>query len=72
MQNGTSTINLGPLMKHVGYYEVLQSEESDSAVFYLSLCQPLNEVVGVKCPTGAAACRVASSGEAIVSMNLFP
>ncbi|CAI9545135.1 unnamed protein product, partial [Staurois parvus] len=66
VQNGTSTINLGPLMKHVGYYEVLQSDgESDSAVFYISLCQPLNEVVGVKCPPGAAACRVTSSGEPI-------
>lgn len=65
VQNGTSTINLGPLMKHVGYYEVLQSDESDSAVFYLSLCQPLNEIVGVKCQPGAAACRVTSSGEPI-------
>ncbi|KAM5165693.1 cation-independent mannose-6-phosphate receptor [Mantella aurantiaca] len=66
VQNGTSNINLGPLMKHVGYYEVLQSDQdSDSSVFYLNLCQPLNEVVDVKCPPGAAACMVTSSGNPI-------
>ncbi|XP_018421109.1 PREDICTED: cation-independent mannose-6-phosphate receptor [Nanorana parkeri] len=66
VQNGTSNINLGPLIKHVGSYEVLQSNhEADSAVFYINLCQPLNEVVGAKCPPGAAACRVGSNGDPI-------
>ncbi|XP_072265418.1 cation-independent mannose-6-phosphate receptor [Pyxicephalus adspersus] len=66
VQNGTSSINLGPLVKHMGYYEVLQSnQEADSTVFYINLCQPLNEVVGTKCPPGAAACRVTSNGDPI-------
>ncbi|XP_068088128.1 cation-independent mannose-6-phosphate receptor [Hyperolius riggenbachi] len=62
VQNGTSEIDLSPLVKRKGYYEVLQSaDHDDSADFYINICEPLNEVKNVNCPAGAAVCMVTSA-----------
>ncbi|XP_075719002.1 cation-independent mannose-6-phosphate receptor [Rhinoderma darwinii] len=66
VRNGTSLIDLSPLIKRVGFYEVLQStEKDDSSDFYINICQPLNDVVDVKCPPGASACKVTAGGEPV-------
>ncbi|KAM4042759.1 cation-independent mannose-6-phosphate receptor [Anomaloglossus baeobatrachus] len=59
VRNGTSLIDLSPLIKHVGYYEVLiSSEKSDYSDFYINICQPLGHVIGVKCPPQSSVCRM--------------
>ncbi|XP_075123765.1 cation-independent mannose-6-phosphate receptor isoform X2 [Leptodactylus fuscus] len=63
--NGTSLIDLSPLMKRIGNYEVLQSPEDDAAEFYINICQPLNDDADVKCPPGVSACRVTAAGVAV-------
>ncbi|KAM4770926.1 cation-independent mannose-6-phosphate receptor [Rhinophrynus dorsalis] len=55
--NGTSLIDLSPLIKHTGYYEAVDSTaEGDLSDFYINICEPLNPVVDVQCPPGAAVC----------------
>ncbi|XP_075059666.1 cation-independent mannose-6-phosphate receptor [Mixophyes fleayi] len=66
VQNGTSIIDLSPLMKRFGNYEVLQgTQKDDSSDFYINICKPLNYDVDVRCPPGAAACRLTASGQPI-------
>ncbi|KAG9484081.1 hypothetical protein GDO78_009795 [Eleutherodactylus coqui] len=66
VKNGTSLIDLSPLIKRVGYYEVLQSTEKDGfSDFYINICQPLNDDVNVKCPPGASVCKATPAGETI-------
>ncbi|XP_069811536.1 cation-independent mannose-6-phosphate receptor [Dendropsophus ebraccatus] len=66
VRNGASLIDLSPLIKRIGYYEVLQSTEKEgSSDFYINICQPLNDIVDVKCPPGASSCRVSAGGEPI-------
>ncbi|XP_056423214.1 cation-independent mannose-6-phosphate receptor isoform X2 [Hyla sarda] len=61
VRNGTSHIDLSPLLKRAGYYEVLQSTKKEgSGVFYINICQPLNDG---KCPPGASVCRVPAGEE---------
>lgn len=68
VRSGTSLIDLSPLIKRIGYYEVLQStEKEDSSDYYINICQPLNDVADVKCPPGASACIVTAGAKPIVS-----
>uniref|UniRef100_A0A3Q1JC88 Uncharacterized protein n=1 Tax=Anabas testudineus TaxID=64144 RepID=A0A3Q1JC88_ANATE len=59
VQNGSSLIDLTPLIHVNGYYTatdeaVDQSDESPD--FYINICLPLNPIPGVTCPPGAAVC----------------
>ncbi|XP_044144786.1 cation-independent mannose-6-phosphate receptor isoform X2 [Bufo gargarizans] len=65
VKNGTSLIDLSPLIKRGDYYEVLQSQDRDDSNFYINICQPLNNIEDLKCPLGASACRVTSGGKPI-------
>ncbi|XP_069625297.1 cation-independent mannose-6-phosphate receptor [Ranitomeya imitator] len=63
VRNGTSLIDLSPLTKHVGYYEVLiSSEKSNYSDFYINICQPLGHVAN--CPPGSSVCRMTPEGSA--------
>ncbi|XP_063773902.1 cation-independent mannose-6-phosphate receptor [Pseudophryne corroboree] len=66
VENGTSIIDLSPLMMRFGNYEVVQGPQEDvPSDFYINICKPLNSDVDVKCPPGAAACLVTASGQFI-------
>ncbi|KAG8444174.1 hypothetical protein GDO86_009380 [Hymenochirus boettgeri] len=55
--NGTSLIDLSPLIKHSGNYETLDGTASGNlADFYINICEPLNSVDDVLCPPRAAVC----------------
>uniref|UniRef100_A0A8C4YRY5 Insulin like growth factor 2 receptor n=1 Tax=Gopherus evgoodei TaxID=1825980 RepID=A0A8C4YRY5_9SAUR len=55
--NGSSVIDLSPLIHRTGYYEAFVDELTDSTPdFYINICEPLNPVADVNCPPGAAVC----------------
>uniref|UniRef100_A0A8C0J8H0 Insulin like growth factor 2 receptor n=1 Tax=Chelonoidis abingdonii TaxID=106734 RepID=A0A8C0J8H0_CHEAB len=55
--NGSSVIDLSPLIHRTGYYEAFVDELTDSTPdFYINICEPLNLVADVNCPPGAAVC----------------
>nr|XP_014346456.1 PREDICTED: cation-independent mannose-6-phosphate receptor [Latimeria chalumnae] len=58
VRNGTSLIDLTPLIHKTGYYKAYDEdvEEQDSPDFYINICQPLNPIPEVNCPPGAAVC----------------
>ncbi|KAK7907744.1 hypothetical protein WMY93_016356 [Mugilogobius chulae] len=59
VQNGSSLIDLTPLIHWSGHYTATDDavEQSDSSPdFYINICRPLNPIPGVPCPTGAAVC----------------
>ncbi|XP_041831231.1 cation-independent mannose-6-phosphate receptor [Melanotaenia boesemani] len=59
VQNGSSIIDLTPLIHVSGYYTATDDalDQSDgSPDFYINVCQPLNPIPGVTCPPGAAVC----------------
>ncbi|XP_059504404.1 cation-independent mannose-6-phosphate receptor isoform X2 [Stegostoma tigrinum] len=60
VKNGSSIIDLSPLIQKAGYYsaedEDIADGQNDSPDFYINLCQPLNPVPGVACPPGSAVC----------------
>uniref|UniRef100_A0A8C0J7F8 Insulin like growth factor 2 receptor n=1 Tax=Chelonoidis abingdonii TaxID=106734 RepID=A0A8C0J7F8_CHEAB len=57
MLNGSSVIDLSPLIHRTGYYEAFVDELTDSTPdFYINICEPLNLVADVNCPPGAAVC----------------
>ncbi|XP_072218868.1 cation-independent mannose-6-phosphate receptor isoform X2 [Leuresthes tenuis] len=65
VQNGSSLIDLTPLIHVSGYYTatdeaVDQSDESPD--FYINICQPLNVIPGVTCPPGSAVCMDPDNG----------
>ena len=71
MKNGSSIIDLSPLIHRTGGYEAYDESEDDSTDtnpdFYINICQPLNPMHGVPCPAGAAVCKVPVDGAPIVS-----
>lgn len=73
MRNGSSIIDLSPLIHRTGGYEAYdESEDDDSDTnpdFYINICQPLNPMHGVACPAGAAVCKVPVDGSPIVSVG---
>ncbi|KAM4522347.1 cation-independent mannose-6-phosphate receptor isoform 2-T2 [Odontesthes bonariensis] len=65
VQNGSSLIDLTPLIHVSGYYTatdeaVDQSDETPD--FYINICQPLNPIPGVTCPPGSAVCMDPDNG----------
>ncbi|XP_058516485.1 cation-independent mannose-6-phosphate receptor isoform X4 [Ochotona princeps] len=66
VRNGSSIIDLSPLIHRTGGYEAYdESEEETSDTypdFYINICQPLNPMHGVACPAGAAVCKVPVDG----------
>ncbi|XP_023555112.1 cation-independent mannose-6-phosphate receptor [Octodon degus] len=69
VKNGSSLIDLSPLIHRTGGYEAYDESEEDSSDtspdFYVNICQPLNPMHGVPCPAGAAVCKVPVSGPPI-------
>ncbi|NWU92230.1 MPRI protein, partial [Upupa epops] len=65
--NGSSVIDLSPLIHRTGYYEAFVDEDiaDDSPDFYINICEPLNPIKDVSCPPGAAVCMVPVSGAPI-------
>uniref|UniRef100_A0A8C3PZL1 Insulin like growth factor 2 receptor n=1 Tax=Chrysolophus pictus TaxID=9089 RepID=A0A8C3PZL1_CHRPC len=62
--NGSSVIDLSPLIHRTGYYEAfVDGDASDvSPDFYINICEPLNPIKDVNCPPGAAVCMVPVNG----------
>ncbi|XP_062912676.1 cation-independent mannose-6-phosphate receptor [Mobula hypostoma] len=60
VRNGSSIIDLSPLMQTSGYYtaedEDVADGQGDSPDFYISICQPLMPLPGINCPPGSAVC----------------
>ncbi|XP_058881252.1 cation-independent mannose-6-phosphate receptor [Acipenser ruthenus] len=56
--NGSSIIDLTPLIHKTGYYIATDGDLgiNESSDFYINICQPLNPIPGVACPPGAAVC----------------
>ncbi|XP_064627541.1 cation-independent mannose-6-phosphate receptor-like [Lineus longissimus] len=72
VDNGTSVIDLSPLIKNNEYYLAIKSTAGDKdpkGTFYINVCRPLNPIRGVLCPPGSAACRV-EAGKKPVSLGL--
>lgn len=71
VRNGSSVIDLSPLIHRTGGYEAYDESEEDATDtnpdFYINICQPLNPMHGVPCPAGAAVCKVPVDGVPIVS-----
>ncbi|XP_052025662.1 cation-independent mannose-6-phosphate receptor isoform X3 [Apodemus sylvaticus] len=70
VRNGSSIIDLSPLIHRTGGYEAYdESEEDDTSDtnpdFYINICQPLNPMHGVACPAGASVCKVPVDGSPI-------
>ncbi|XP_051868030.1 cation-independent mannose-6-phosphate receptor [Pristis pectinata] len=60
VKNGSSIIDLSPLIQKNGYYtaedEDVTDGQGDSPDFYISLCQPLIPLPGITCPPGSSVC----------------
>lgn len=59
VQNGSSLIDLTPLIHWSGYYTATDDavEQNDNSPdFYINVCRPLNPIPGVTCPPGASVC----------------
>ncbi|XP_043744063.1 cation-independent mannose-6-phosphate receptor [Cervus elaphus] len=69
VRNGSSLIDLSPLIHRTGGYEAYDESEDDRSDtgpdFYINICQPLNPMHGVPCPAGAAVCKVPVDGPPI-------
>ncbi|KAJ8270708.1 hypothetical protein GJAV_G00118320 [Gymnothorax javanicus] len=65
--NGTSLIDLTPLIHKTGYYTAFDEDlsEDSSPDFYINICQPLNPIPGVACPPGSAVCMDPDNGSPI-------
>lgn len=73
VQNGSSLIDLTPLVHVSGYYTATDDDvdqEDGSPDFYINICQPLNPIPGVKCPSGAAVCLDPDNGPPVVGVAL--
>lgn len=73
MKNGSSVIDLSPLIHRTGVYEAYDDSADESSDtnpdFYINICQPLNPMHGLACPAGAAVCKVPVDGPPIVSVG---
>uniref|UniRef100_A0A4X2LI69 Cation-independent mannose-6-phosphate receptor n=1 Tax=Vombatus ursinus TaxID=29139 RepID=A0A4X2LI69_VOMUR len=68
VKNGSSVIDLSPLIHRTGGYEAYNENDdlSDTTPdFYINICQALNPIHGVSCPAGAAVCKVPVDGSPI-------
>ncbi|XP_029327247.1 cation-independent mannose-6-phosphate receptor [Mus caroli] len=69
VRNGSSIIDLSPLIHRTGGYEAYDESEDDTSDttpdFYINICQPLNPMHGVPCPAGASVCKVPVDGPPI-------
>ncbi|KAK5852634.1 hypothetical protein PBY51_006486 [Eleginops maclovinus] len=68
VQNGSSLIDLTPLIHVSGYYTATDDtvgEDDGSPDFYINICQPLNPIPGVSCPPGAAVCSDPDKGSPV-------
>ncbi|XP_014304449.1 LOW QUALITY PROTEIN: cation-independent mannose-6-phosphate receptor [Myotis lucifugus] len=69
VKNGSSIIDLSPLIHQTGGYEAYDESEDDASDtnpdYYINICQPLNPVHGLACPAGAAVCKVPVDGAPI-------
>ncbi|XP_014402424.1 PREDICTED: cation-independent mannose-6-phosphate receptor, partial [Myotis brandtii] len=69
VKNGSSIIDLSPLIHQTGGYEAYDESEDDASDtnpdYYINICQPLNPVHGLACPAGAAVCKVPVDGTPI-------
>ncbi|KAL4699646.1 hypothetical protein H8957_000590 [Semnopithecus entellus] len=69
VRNGSSIVDLSPLIHRTGGYEAYDESEDDASDtnpdFYINICQPLNPMHGVPCPAGAAVCKVPIDGPPI-------
>ncbi|XP_014444729.1 cation-independent mannose-6-phosphate receptor [Tupaia chinensis] len=69
VRNGSSIIDLSPLIHRTGGYKAYDESEDGASDtnpdFYINICQPLNPMHGVPCPAGAAVCKVPVSGPPI-------
>ncbi|XP_064014257.1 cation-independent mannose-6-phosphate receptor [Pogoniulus pusillus] len=65
--NGSSVIDLSPLIHRTGYYEAFVDEDGTdvSPDFYINICEPLQPVKDVSCPPGAAVCMVPINGSPV-------
>ncbi|KAL7888463.1 hypothetical protein AOLI_G00034370 [Acnodon oligacanthus] len=65
--NGTSLLDLSPLIHLNGYYTATDEDldKDKSPDFYINICQPLNPIPGVTCPPGAAVCMDPADGNPI-------
>uniref|UniRef100_A0A8C7K5E3 Insulin-like growth factor 2 receptor n=1 Tax=Oncorhynchus kisutch TaxID=8019 RepID=A0A8C7K5E3_ONCKI len=66
--NGSTLIDLTPLIHVTGYYTATNEDLVDkdqSPDFYINICQPLNPIPGVTCPPGAAVCMDPDQGPPI-------
>ncbi|XP_076873911.1 cation-independent mannose-6-phosphate receptor isoform X2 [Brachyhypopomus gauderio] len=65
--NGTSLLDLSPLIHLSGYYTAVNEDvdRDTSPDFYINICQPLNPIPGVTCPPGAAVCMDPVDGDPI-------
>ncbi|XP_038598480.1 LOW QUALITY PROTEIN: cation-independent mannose-6-phosphate receptor [Tachyglossus aculeatus] len=68
VKNGSSVIDLSPLIHRTAGYEAYNENDDVSDTtpdFYINICQPLNPIPGVKCPPGSAVCKVPVDGDPI-------
>ncbi|XP_006264642.3 cation-independent mannose-6-phosphate receptor [Alligator mississippiensis] len=65
--NGSSVIDLSPLIHRTGYYEAFDDDDLTDLTpdFYINICEPLNPIKDVSCPPGAAVCMVPVTGPPI-------
>ncbi|XP_034964504.2 cation-independent mannose-6-phosphate receptor isoform X1 [Zootoca vivipara] len=67
--NGSTIIDLSPLIHRTGSYEAFDETFDDSSDltpdFYINICRPLNSIKDVNCPPGAAVCMVPLTGPPI-------
>ncbi|KAH0622428.1 hypothetical protein JD844_024730, partial [Phrynosoma platyrhinos] len=64
VRNGSTIIDLSPLIHPTGSYEAYDSYDFSDITpdFYINICQPLNPIRGVNCPPGVAVCMVPVTG----------
>ncbi|XP_043858247.1 cation-independent mannose-6-phosphate receptor isoform X1 [Dromiciops gliroides] len=67
VKNGSSVIDLSPLIHRTGGYEAYNENDlSDTKPdFYINICQALNPIYGVSCPAGSAVCKIPVDGSPI-------
>ncbi|XP_055982014.1 cation-independent mannose-6-phosphate receptor isoform X3 [Sorex fumeus] len=70
VRNGSSIIDLTPLIHRTGGYEAYDESEDEEHSegypdFYINICQPLNPMHRVACPAGSAICKVPVDGDPI-------
>ncbi|KAG5846630.1 hypothetical protein ANANG_G00117010 [Anguilla anguilla] len=75
VSNGTSLIDLTPLIHKTGFYTATDEDLSKdlSPDFYINICQPLNPIPGVACPPGTSVCMDPDNGPPIdIGRITFP